>query len=158
MRRFTDAHGLFSQCLVIHNGGKQRNMCQKASVIGVFYLAVLTVVATACDEQALLDAEVAETPDDIDPLTETRALGCAKVYIDASFNGISLQIANGARVSFIGNQWNDQVSAVKVSPGCALNVWIDASYEGAHKTVAGYVPWIGSDWNDQISAWTCDCA
>jgi hypothetical protein len=135
-------------------------MRKKASVIGVFHLTAFFVVCTACDEEALLDAEVAEhqqTPDDADSSTEFRAMGCARVYWDGSFQGIHLDIPDGAFVSWIGDQWSDDVSSAIVNPGCALNVWEHGSFGGKHKTVAGVVPWIGGDWNDIISAWTCDC-
>jgi hypothetical protein len=148
------AWGLSAQCPVINNSGRN-SMRKKAGIIGICHLAVLVAVCTACDEQELLDAEA--DPSD-DPSAEFRALGCATLYWDGSFLGSTMAVDDGANVSWIGDQWNDKVSSVRVSPGCALNIWSDGSYAGAHKTVAGVVPWIGSDWNDKVSAFTCSCA
>jgi hypothetical protein len=161
MRQSADVCELCSQYLVIYSSVEGENMRKRISVIGVVHLAVLLGVLAACDKQALRTAEFAEhqeTPVVIKLSTEPAQLKvCAIVYWDGRFKGASRPISDGEREPWIGDQWSDDVSSAKVSPGCVLNVWIDGHYGGAHKTLQGSVPWVGDDWNDEISSWTCDC-
>ena len=85
------------------------------------------------------------------------AQACATVYEHARFGGESRDVPRGASVSNLGSLWNDVISSVSVEPGCALNVWEHANFDGAHTTFIGSVPWVGRDWNDRISSYNCTC-
>jgi hypothetical protein len=87
-----------------------------------------------------------------------RAAGhCATLYEDINFGGEHRDVDDGENVSWIGHLWNDQVSSMRVEPGCVLNAWEHVSFGGDEKTFLGSVPWVGDPWNDRISSYTCSC-
>ncbi len=53
--------------------------------------------------------------------------------------------------------WNDQVSSVKVSPGCTLTMWEDVNKGGAHFTARHDHEYLGDNWNDRVSEAECTC-
>jgi uncharacterized lipoprotein YehR (DUF1307 family) len=47
--------------------------------------------------------------------------GCT-MYEHADYAGAFNYIDSGREFSYVGDEWNDQVSAVKVSHGCSLTI------------------------------------
>ena len=74
------------------------------------------------------------------------------VYWDANYSGATKQFSES--VSWIGNEWNDKISSIKVPRGWKIEVFQDANYGGASKiiesdwTVTNY----DLSWNDKISS------
>lgn len=151
--------------------------------MSVLCAAALTI--TACDEEELsihdavsdideleeldvadeiLDAteELEQLVDAVDEavdeeIGEARAKPCAILYQHRDYRGDRKRVRRGARVRYIGDLWNDEVSSAKVRSGCVLNVYEHRDYRGDHKTLRGRVPFVGRRWNDRISSYTCSC-
>lgn len=129
---------------------------------------ICTVIlsAAACDEAETLAEEVdaqdadAEARDgELVVNIHTEALGtCATLFEHSNYGGDRREVNRGAHVPWIGGPWNDQVSSMRVRPGCVLNAYQHADFGGAHETFAGQVPWVGDAWNDIISSYTCTCS
>ena len=78
----------------------------------------------------------------------------ACVYSDSSFGGKpQCYYATG----YYDAPWNDEISSLKVRPGCTLKADTDGGMRGRLKDFTGDVAWVGSDFNDVISAFTITC-
>ncbi|OAD21388.1 Beta and gamma crystallin domain protein, partial [Candidatus Thiomargarita nelsonii] len=60
----------------------------------------------------------------------------------------------GETRSYLGDEWNDKVSSVKVDAG-TLTVYHDADFVGEMKDFTENTSYIGDLWNDQISSVKC---
>lgn len=139
-------------------------MSKRLHTVHILYSAVLLLAPAACDEDALLAEDFAEqlsedaTADDLlDPSNHAGPGNCAVMYEHKNYGGEARTVARGAYVSSIGTLWNDEVSSMKVSPGCVLNAYEHNDFGGSHKAFQGNIPWVGSGWNDRISSYTCSC-
>lgn len=73
-------------------------------------------------------------------------------YEHSDFNGAWEEIPLGVRRRYVGDAWNDQISSIACSPGCALVVWEDRDFGGASERFAGNIMYVGDSWNDDISS------
>jgi hypothetical protein len=81
---------------------------------------------------------------------------CATLYEHIDYKGDKRHIGTGT-VKWIGGIWNDQVSSIRVAPGCALNAYEHVNLRGDQKSFSGSIPWVGEGWNDKISSLVCTC-
>ncbi len=74
------------------------------------------------------------------------------IYQDAYFKGASKTVYGNT--AFVGNDWNDRISSIRVPNGYRLIVYRDANYKGATTTITGdwTVTPTSREWNDQISS------
>lgn len=73
-------------------------------------------------------------------------------YEHESFNGRRREIPVGLKRKYVGDEWNDKISSVACSSGCALSVWEHRDFVGARRTFAGAIQYVGDEWNDRISS------
>ncbi len=80
--------------------------------------------------------------------------GCsATVFWDANYGGAARTLHG--TVSYVGNNWNDQISSIIVHRGRWIFYW-DANFGGRQMRLGpGEYPFVGRLWNDQISSAQC---
>jgi len=81
--------------------------------------------------------------------------GCT-VYEHANYQGYSFIFDSGTKQPYVGDAWNDKISSVQVSNGCALTGYLHANFGGDSETF-GNTNYVGDLWNDQISSVYCSC-
>jgi Beta/Gamma crystallin len=92
------------------------------------------------------------------PLTAKRSQECATVYTDVSWWGDSTSVCGD--ISFVGWDWNDQISSVRVPEGYVLVLYEHENFGGAVLTIytddvdlSQYSgPGGGGTWNDAASS------
>jgi peptidase inhibitor family I36/beta/gamma crystallin len=74
------------------------------------------------------------------------------VYMDANFQGRSKTINNDQQ--FVGPDWNDQISSIRIPAGYRIEVFADANFGGASRVLDNDWTISGRDmeWNDKISS------
>lgn len=82
--------------------------------------------------------------------------GCT-YFQDANYQGARERVRDGEAVRWIGDQWNDQISAIRCDPGCVLEAYEDIDYGGARERYRGDIAFVGPAWNDRISALRVHC-
>ena len=80
------------------------------------------------------------------------ALAC--VYSDVSYGGKAQCYTSGG---YFDAPWNDEISSLKVKPGCVVRVDTDGGMRGRLRDITSDTPWVGNDWNDVISAFSITC-
>jgi hypothetical protein len=78
-------------------------------------------------------------------------------YEHANFQGQRRDIPFGLRRRYVGDNWNDSVSSIACSNGCALRVWEHRDFTGARKTFHGATIYVGDAWNDAVSSMEVVC-
>lgn len=84
--------------------------------------------------------------------------GSCTVYKHAGFKGPHITLPPGARMSFVGEVWNDQISSVVVRRSCRLLAYRHADFRGRKLIFNRNTRFVGNRHNDQISSMVCDCA
>ncbi len=107
-------------------------------------------------------------------LTASAAEAGCSVYQHRDYGGArwglgsrdELQMGGGEPMGKTGDgriyyqpSWNDQVSSLKVTPGCTLTLWQHAGTSGGGATFTANknYKYVGSSWNDQASWAYCYC-
>lgn len=85
-----------------------------------------------------------------------RGGGCA-VFEHADYDGAREFFRDGTEIAWVGEDWNDRVSAVRCSSRCTLTAFEDIDYGGARERFRDEVAFVGPEWNDRISALRVDC-
>jgi hypothetical protein len=81
-----------------------------------------------------------------------------EMYQHADFRGWRYLVKANSKDEFVGKEYNDQVSAVRVPTGCRLTVYQHSKFKGKSKNFGpGSHRYIGGSWNDQISSASCSC-
>ncbi|MDC3962931.1 peptidase inhibitor family I36 protein [Polyangium jinanense] len=87
----------------------------------------------------------------------SHADACAMFFENGNYGGRIVPIsAERFRVPWIGNEWNDTISSIRVAPLCTVTVYEDVNFTGESLMVSADTPWLG-DWNDRISSYICTC-
>lgn len=81
--------------------------------------------------------------------------GVCTVYEHANYQGRRERAASDS--AFVGPAWNDQISSIQCSPGCALEGFEHANYAGVRQVFSGGTAFVGPAWNDRISAYRIRC-
>jgi len=85
---------------------------------------------------------------------------CANLYEHHGREGASMDVEDGWSSSYLGNEWNDRISSVKVRISCDLSVWEHINFGGSFRQYTENEP-SGTDvsafWNDKISSAKCEC-
>ena len=76
--------------------------------------------------------------------------GIACFYADVNFGGASF--CADADSGWVGTDWNDRISSLKVQSGYQVQLFNDINYGGTSKTFSGDVATVGSDFNDLASS------
>jgi hypothetical protein len=84
-----------------------------------------------------------------------RGDGACTVYEHANYQGRRERAAGDS--AFVGPAWNDQISSIQCSPGCALEGFEHADYAGLRQVFPGATAFVGPVWNDRISAYRVRC-
>ena len=92
------------------------------------------------------------------PVVAKRSQECATIYADVGYSGASTEICGD--VSFVGWDWNDTISSVRVPEGFVLVLYEHENYGGAVFTIYADDPDLreytgpGGDgtWNDAASS------
>ena len=82
---------------------------------------------------------------------EVTIQGCF-YYEHENFGGARRDITLGLNRRYVGQSWNDRISAIACSSDCAVRVWEHRDFQGAAKTFAGAISYVGDEWNDRISS------
>ena len=82
---------------------------------------------------------------------EVTIQGCF-YYEHQNFEGERRDIPLGLNRRYVGDAWNDRISAIACSSDCALRVWEHRDFQGAARTFAGAISYVGDEWNDRISS------
>ncbi len=89
------------------------------------------------------------------PEPAQRYLGCT-AHEHANFGGARLPLGPG-EYPFVGEGWNDRISAISCTPGCRIVAYEHANFGGARQVFAGSVGFVGQFWNDRISSAQVSC-
>jgi len=82
--------------------------------------------------------------------------GCV-AFEHSNFEGAQFPIRGHANIRFVGNFWNDRISSLACSPGCALISFEHINFGGRSQSWSGSVPYVGNRWNDRISSIIVQC-
>lgn len=79
---------------------------------------------------------------------------------DADYGKAQFVVLSNEDVSYVGDNFNDKMSSIKVFQGCKCTIYWDAGYNGSTWTFDATSqeidkPWIGEQWNDQTSGIVC---
>ena len=67
------------------------------------------------------------------------------------YQGKKKEFSRG-KYDWIGNDWNDQVSSLKLSYATGVSYYDDINFGGGYSHQNSSNKWIGTDWNDKISS------
>ena len=82
---------------------------------------------------------------------------CAKLYEHAISNGWEKVVGETTQLDLTGNE-NDQLSSVRVRPGCTLHLFKNSNNDGFLVSLTGDVSYHElHDSNDQVSSLSCNC-
>ena len=79
-------------------------------------------------------------------------------YEHANFEGASGIARNGQDSPFVGQFWNDKISAISCRQGCAVLAFEHANFQGARRLYYGSTSFVGAAWNDRISSFVATCS
>ncbi len=111
-------------------------------------------VAVSCSGLiALMPSGVtfAREPEGVNPGPNVTIRGCY-YYEHDNFGGKRREMPVGLNRAYVGDSWNDEISSIACSYGCALRVWEHRDFKGAAITLSGAVSYVGDAWNDKISS------
>jgi len=108
-------------------------------------LALVLVTATALSAQPRRD----RGPD--------RGGGGCAVFEHADYAGAREYFGDGAEIAWVGDDWNDRISAIRCSPRCLLTAYEHIDFGGERERFGGDVAFVGPGWNDRISGLRVDC-
>lgn len=89
-------------------------------------------------------------------MTVNAMAGCT-IYKNKKYMGASIEMAAGQEISSFDRKWDNEISSLKVSPGCTLTVWRSDDFKGKNKEFTDSLEYIGNSWNDIISSVKCSC-
>ena len=82
---------------------------------------------------------------------------CAKLYQHGSYKGWEKVVGETTQLDLTGNE-NDQLSSVRVRPGCTLDLFKHSNNDGFLVSLTGDVSYHElHDSNDQVSSLSCTC-
>jgi len=83
--------------------------------------------------------------------------GCA-AYEHSNFQGKEISLRPGEIASQLApRNWNDIITGVRVTRGCALEVGEHHDFKGKRRLISRDIDHVGAEWNDKISALSCQC-
>lgn len=90
------------------------------------------------------------------------ACSCAPIacqmYEHPNFQGTVFVLRANTTTTYVGNQFNDRASSVKVNQGCHLEAYQHGDFAGESVTIGqGEYESVGNKWNDVISSAKCIC-
>ena len=71
-------------------------------------------------------------------------------YTDSDFSGRSMSLS--ASTAFVGDEWNDRISSIRVPAGMRVELFWDSNYKGISKIITGDMAFVGKEWNDKASS------
>ncbi|MBK7383628.1 MAG: peptidase inhibitor family I36 protein [Flavobacteriales bacterium] len=71
-------------------------------------------------------------------------------YADANYSGRSMALS--ASTPWVGDEWNDKISSIRVPAGMQVELFWDMNYKGISKIITADMAFVGSDWNDKASS------
>ena len=80
------------------------------------------------------------------------------LFEHADYAGAQLPVYPGRDSAFVGDAWNDRISAVTCRPGCALIAFEHSNYQGERRLFLGRTAFVGEAWNDRISSYISACS
>jgi hypothetical protein len=83
--------------------------------------------------------------------------GCT-VYQHANYRGWSLIVPANNEMTYVEDEHNDQISAVRIDRGCQLIAYTDPDLAGQKRVFTRNTPYVGNAWNDKFSSLECLCA
>lgn len=104
---------------------------------------------------AIFSAFGAASPTAAQPADRAGEAVCV-VYEHAGFKGDRLRLTEGQRFDRL-RSWDDRISSVQVSPGCALRLGEDDGFAGRSLSFSEDAPYVGALWNDAASSIACGC-
>ena len=81
--------------------------------------------------------------------------GACTFFQDANYQGRRERA--GSDSAFVGQAWNDQISAIQCRPGCRFEAFEHADFQGARQVFSGQTGFVGPAWNDRISSYRIRC-
>lgn len=118
--------------------------------------SILTVVTLAgC--QVTVNPPPNRPPPNRPPEDRPPARAACVMYQHADYRGRAYRLGPNARVGYVGNGFNDQMSSARVARGCRLTVHEHARFRGARRSYGDDVSFVGRRWNDRVSAASCTC-
>jgi len=77
---------------------------------------------------------------------------CITAYEDINYAGQSKQFCGA--VTYLGNDWNDRISSIKIQSGCVVEIYDNRDYQGEEKILGSDFPSLGGtlNMNDRISS------
>ena len=81
---------------------------------------------------------------------------CAKLYQHGSYKGWEKVVGETTQLDLTGNE-NDQLSSVRVRPGCTLHLFKYSNNDGFKKSLTSDVHGFINSFNDGVSSLSCTC-
>ena len=81
---------------------------------------------------------------------------CAKIYEHDDFTGWEKVVGETTQLDLTGNE-NDQLSSVRVRPGCTLHLFKNSNNDGSSMSLTSDDNGFNFSFNDQVSSLSCTC-
>ncbi|MDC3985904.1 peptidase inhibitor family I36 protein [Polyangium jinanense] len=85
----------------------------------------------------------------------SRADACVTFYEGVNYGGASMSAGEESK-DWVGDEWKDRISSLRLDPGCAVEVFENAGFDGATWIFSHSADSLG-EWNDRISSYVCLC-
>jgi hypothetical protein len=78
-------------------------------------------------------------------------------FLHRDFAGPHIANNKGEQWDYVGDNWNDKISSIRVSPGCRIVAYMHRDFQGDSTVFDQDYRYVGDLWNDQISSLKCQC-